>query len=255
MPLIVSWPARWKGGQRRTGACSLVDLVQTIAEIGGASVPGDWNGDSLLPLAGRPDAPWKDLAVSRVLRPQHRLGLRHAPHRAIQVRLPHPPDDKHPPQRELYDLKADPGEFHNLAADADQQDRIRELHAALVKELGEDPDKTEQRARAELSRGYPDAGEPEKKPARRKAAKRPPADRRPLLETVADLRKLEVILPNTRKAILRRNIESVVRERLEQSPAVAILGPRQRAVKSTLGRDYADRPRQRSPRSRTSVRP
>ena len=32
VPLILSWPARCKGGQRRTQACSLVDVAQTIAE-------------------------------------------------------------------------------------------------------------------------------------------------------------------------------------------------------------------------------
>ena len=47
VPLIISWPARWKGGQRRVGASSMVDLVQTIADLGGAKVPGDWNGTSL----------------------------------------------------------------------------------------------------------------------------------------------------------------------------------------------------------------
>jgi arylsulfatase A-like enzyme len=32
VPLIVSWPKRFRSGQRRQGACALVDVVQTIAE-------------------------------------------------------------------------------------------------------------------------------------------------------------------------------------------------------------------------------
>jgi choline-sulfatase len=48
IPTIVSWPERWKGGQRRKGACSNLDLVRTIADIGGARTPDDWNGDSMV---------------------------------------------------------------------------------------------------------------------------------------------------------------------------------------------------------------
>jgi hypothetical protein len=34
---IVSWPARWTGGQRCNGACTLLDLTRTLAELGGAA--------------------------------------------------------------------------------------------------------------------------------------------------------------------------------------------------------------------------
>ncbi|HUX16318.1 MAG TPA: sulfatase-like hydrolase/transferase, partial [Phycisphaerae bacterium] len=64
VPLVVSWPERWKGGQRRAGACGLVDVVRTIADIGGATAPDDWNGASLCPRMDDPKAAWRDLAVS-----------------------------------------------------------------------------------------------------------------------------------------------------------------------------------------------
>ena len=65
-----------------------------------------------------------------------------------------PPDDQHPAERDLYDLEADPGEFNNLAGQEEHQDLVRELHAALVNELGEHPDTIEQRCRADYARGY-----------------------------------------------------------------------------------------------------
>jgi len=154
VPLIVSWAQRWKGGQRRTGACSLVDVVQTVAEIGGGRTPDDWNGQSLCKWMDDAGAAWKDLAVSEYY--AHNIASGFAMLRAGQYKYVYhtPPDDKHPAQRELYDLKADPGEFTNLSANGDQKDRVEKMHAALVKEVGEDPDKTELRCRADFAKGY-----------------------------------------------------------------------------------------------------
>lgn len=167
VPLIISWPKRWPGGQRREGACSLVDVVQTIAQIGGGKAPSDWNGDSLCGWLDDPKTPWKDIAVSEYY--AHHIASGYAMIRRGDYKyVCHTrPDERHEPQRELYDLRADPGEMHNLAAAADQQDRIREMHSALAKEVGEDPEKTESRARDELSRGYADKGSVKKAPGRK----------------------------------------------------------------------------------------
>ena len=154
IPLIISWPKRWAGGQRRAQACSLVDVVQTIAELGGATVPSDWDGDSMCAWMDDANHRWKDLVVSEYYAHNIASGYAMIRHGDYKYVYHTPADDRHPAERELYDLKADPGELKNLAADPGQQDRIKTLHAMLVKELGEDPDKTEQRARAELARGY-----------------------------------------------------------------------------------------------------
>ncbi len=154
VPLIVSWPARWKGGQRRLGACSLVDVVQTIAQIGGAEVPKDWNGDSMVQWLDDPQTRWKDKAVSEYY--AHNIASGYAMIRMGRFKYVYhtPADATHPAERELYDLEADPGEFHNLASDPSQKDHVQKMHAALVAELGEEPDKTELRCRADYQRGY-----------------------------------------------------------------------------------------------------
>ncbi|MBN1401115.1 MAG: sulfatase-like hydrolase/transferase [Anaerolineae bacterium] len=154
IPLIVSWPARWAGGQRRLGACSLVDLVQTIAQLGGAETPDNWDGDSMVAWLDDPGIPWKDLAVSEYY--AHNIASGYAMLRQGRFKYVHhtDPGAGYGSERELYDLSADPGEFHNLAEDPAQSGRVAIMHAALLAELGRDPDETEQLCRADYARGY-----------------------------------------------------------------------------------------------------
>jgi choline-sulfatase len=163
VPLIVSYPARWAGGQRRAGACALVDVVQTIADLGGAKVPADWNGNSMVPWLDRADVAWKDRAVSEYY--AHLIASGYAMIRSGQYKYVYhtAADAEHPAQRELYDLKADPGEFHNLAALPEHKALIVKLHAALVKEVGEEPEATERQCRAEIAKGYDSARKGKKK--------------------------------------------------------------------------------------------
>lgn len=108
IPFILSWPGRWAPGRRRA-AVSLLDLVRTICERAG-DVGEDLDGRS---LAGELEGSASDgdgLAVAEyeghgtvtpgrmVRRGQHKLNYY----------LDEPP--------ELFDLAADPDEFHNLAA-------------------------------------------------------------------------------------------------------------------------------------------
>ncbi|MBI5092925.1 MAG: sulfatase-like hydrolase/transferase [Candidatus Hydrogenedentes bacterium] len=154
VPLIVSWPARWKGGQRRSGVCSLVDVVQTIADLAGAHTPKDWNGDSLAAYLSDPSDPWKDIAVSEYYAHNIASGFVMLREGSLKYVYHTQADEKHPAQRELYDLKTDPGELTNLAERPEHKETIERLHARLIKEVGEDPEKTEQRARVDLAKGY-----------------------------------------------------------------------------------------------------
>ncbi len=175
VPLIVSWPERWSRGQRRSRTCSMVDLVQTIADLGGAVVPDDWNGESMCSWLDDPRATWRDMAVSEYYAHNIASGfvmLRSDKYKYVyHTRM----DDEHGPQHELYDLSADPGEFANLAGRPDQAARIDRMHKALVKELGRDPDETEQICRHDCAKGYgrPDPN-PKRKGGRKRGAKRRP---------------------------------------------------------------------------------
>ena len=148
VPLIVSWPGRWRAGQRRAGACGSVDLVQTIAALGGAKAPADWNGSSLVPWLDDPSYPWRDLAVSEYYAGYISSGIAMIRQGRWKYVYHARADEKHGPERELYDLNADAKELHNLAGDPGQADRLSAMHAVLVKELGEEPDQTEARYRA-----------------------------------------------------------------------------------------------------------
>ncbi len=156
MPLIVRWPKRWQGGQRRTGACSLVDLTKTIAELGGAEYPEDWDGDSLLGNLDSGEAGWKDLAVSEYYAHNICSGFQMLRKGSWKYVYHTRMDESHGPERELYNLAEDPGEFNNLSAQPDQASRVGELHALLAKELGRDPEEAEAQCRADCARGYGD---------------------------------------------------------------------------------------------------
>ena len=153
-PLIVSFPKRWAGGQRRTGVCSLVDLAQTIAEIGGAERSDDWDGESLLDYLDDGNSEWRDVAVSEYYAHNIASGMmmvRQGPWKYVyHARF----DEVHGPERELYNLEEDAGEFNNLANDPAQADRIAQLHDLLTRELRRDPEDAEAQSRADLAKGY-----------------------------------------------------------------------------------------------------
>lgn len=148
VPLIVSWPARWKGGQVRAGACGALDLVQTLVEVAGAKTPADWNGRSMVPWLDDASFAWRDLAASEYYSGYIASGIAMIRRGDWKYVYHTRADEQHGPERELYNLRTDPKELHNLATDPQQDARMQELHAALVGELGEDPEQTEKRFRA-----------------------------------------------------------------------------------------------------------
>jgi len=155
IPLIISWPRRWAGGQVRAGASQTVDLVRTIVALGGGSAPSDWRGDSMVPWLDHADFHWKDRAVSEYYADYIASGITMIREGEWKYVYHARPNALRGPEEELYNLHDDPKELHNLAHVPEQQPRLRTLHADLVKELGEDPEITESRWREGATPEHP----------------------------------------------------------------------------------------------------
>lgn len=140
VPLIISWPQRWSGGQRHAGASSHLDLVQTLAAVGGAHIPHDWNGESMLSWLDNSRHAWKNYAVSEYY--AHNTASGYVMSRDGEWKYTYHTiiGENHPVQRELYNLRSDPQEFTNLANRPEHRARIDAMHKRIVKEVGRDPD-------------------------------------------------------------------------------------------------------------------
>lgn len=148
VPLIISNPKRWKGGQVRSKNTESVDLVQTIADLGGAEVPEDWDGESMLPYLNDLAYNWKDFAVCEYYAGYVASGItmyrrgkwKYVYHARMNA--------KYGPEIELYDIERDPKELVNLGREKQYKTLIQELHKELVSRLGEDPEQIERRYRS-----------------------------------------------------------------------------------------------------------
>ncbi len=154
VPLMVRWPGRWDDGSRRKEVCSLVDVTQTMVEAAGAETPGDWNGQSLSTYLDDPKASAPGFAISEYY--AHNIASGFAMLRSGDYKYVYHTQmsEEYGPERELYNLSEDPGEFHNLAQSPQQKQRIETMHTKLVSELGRDPDETELICRADYKKGY-----------------------------------------------------------------------------------------------------
>ena len=126
VPLQIAWPGRLPAGERVKETVSLVDMVATFLEAGGAEPTAPLDGDSLLGLMRGEDEDWKDEAFSEYL--AHGVTGPMAMLRRGRYKLNHSLGD--PP--ELYDMEADPGEFNDLASDPAHADTVADLTKRLL---------------------------------------------------------------------------------------------------------------------------
>jgi len=120
VPLMVRYPRLIQPGTTCEQIALNVDIAPTLLELAGVRPPSSMHGRSLVPiLKNEPPAQWrKDWLYEYYEYPQ----WEHVrPHRGVRTEryklihyypLPDFPDE--PEEFELYDLKKDPGELHNL---------------------------------------------------------------------------------------------------------------------------------------------
>ena len=143
-PLVVRWPGTVAAGSRSDQTVSLVDLMATLAQVTGTRLPSDAGEDSfsLLPvLLGQQHGPVRYAQVQHsgqgyfaLRRGKWKLELcagsgGWAAPREKAARA------QHLPAVQLYDMEADAGEQHNVAAD--HADVVRELTALLEQSVAD----------------------------------------------------------------------------------------------------------------------
>ncbi len=125
VPMIIVPPRTKNAGKVCARTAELLDLYPTIADYAGLTLPKDLQGRSLRPLLENPDAEWNHPAFTQVQRggfPGHSVRTE---------RWRYTEWDFGKKGVELYDHLADPQEQHNLAADPQHAETIKELKESL----------------------------------------------------------------------------------------------------------------------------
>jgi arylsulfatase len=143
IPLLVRWPGHIPAGQRLPQLLQHQDVAPTLLEAAGLSVPDEMDGVSRWPLlTGQANDPGYNALYSCECTWQAKWSVRTDRHKLIVSREP---DRYGNPERELYDLAADPGETANLATTepglaARLEGELEDWIATRLTDLGRDED-------------------------------------------------------------------------------------------------------------------
>jgi uncharacterized sulfatase len=131
-PLIIYDPSARGNGRACDRPVELLSVYPTVADCVGLAKPAHLEGASLRPLLEDPaSAAWDHAAYSQVTRVRNRKQLMGYSVHTEQYRYTE--WDGGRAGVELYDHKADPDEFHNLANDPARQGTVGEMKALLQK--------------------------------------------------------------------------------------------------------------------------
>jgi arylsulfatase A-like enzyme len=148
-PLLARWPGVIKPGVRNDDLVQNIDFAETFLDIAGAPIPGDMQGQSLVPLlCGKTPKDWrKSLYYHYYEYPGVHAVRRHEGvfdkrYKLIRFYGKDVPDGE---EWELYDLKNDPNEMQSLYDTPEYAARVAELKGELqrLREQYQVPDVTE----------------------------------------------------------------------------------------------------------------
>ena len=132
VPLIMKWPGKIAPGTRHRQLCQTIDVAPTIMDAAGLRIPKSFEGRSLWPLASGASAEGgHEKVVSLECTWKAQWSLRTDRYKFILSRTPNSDE----PPRELYDLKADPGETRNLVEE--QRELAADMEADLERWIAE----------------------------------------------------------------------------------------------------------------------
>lgn len=143
-PLVMSLPAGFDRKGDITEMVQNIDYAPTFLELAGIEVPEDIHGESLVPLLkGQTPKDWRTSMYYHYYEfPSQHMVCKHYGVRTDRYKLIHFYDDID--QWELFDLKEDPSELHNLYGKPEYDSVVAELKKELKKlqEQYDDPIRT-----------------------------------------------------------------------------------------------------------------
>ncbi|MCK4966006.1 sulfatase-like hydrolase/transferase, partial [bacterium] len=130
VPLIISYPGNLPTGEKRNQMVQNIDLLPTLAEAAGITVPHLIDGKSLMPVLQNKDAKGRDYIITEYYAKQEWI----TPIRSIRTK-----DWKYNLYKkwgeELYSLRDDSKEMNNLADNSVYKEKKQELHKRLQESM------------------------------------------------------------------------------------------------------------------------
>jgi arylsulfatase A-like enzyme len=149
VPLVVRLPDTVAPAQRIPGVASILDVMPTLLAWTGVPVPPGVAGDGLAGIVRAPGEETQQAIVERDLyaelgpaerewsRPFHERAIRSG---GLKMLVRRNPDGTN--SRLLFDVRADPGELRDLAADASRQTSLADLENRLREHMAAAPTRT-----------------------------------------------------------------------------------------------------------------
>ncbi|WP_153039224.1 sulfatase/phosphatase domain-containing protein [Microbulbifer sp. Q7] len=143
VPLLVRWPAKVPAGNVSDELVQNLDFAPTILNAAGAEVPGDMQGLSLLEILQNPESELgRDAVYYHYYEyPAVHMVKRHYAMATKDYKLIHFYHDVD--EWELYDLKRDPSEQHNVIDRPEYAEELKRLRARLERLRAQVGDSTE----------------------------------------------------------------------------------------------------------------